>query len=119
MTQPSADPNSPLTSAAGEYGTLPEKQTVPRAEMWALYRCLKALSKVPQVEQPHHAQVHTDCSVVHKAFLKGPNTRHGPNGEIWDLIWDAYSIITAQGCRVTVHKLTSHAIEKGIAQAEH
>ena len=32
------------------------------------------------------------------------------------MIWEQYSILTAAGCKVSVHKVAAHAVEKGIVQ---
>ena len=91
---------------------------MPRAEiMWALYRALLFLAgQARDEEEPFDTAIWTDSAVVMKAFAKGPNTRHGPNGEIWDMIWENFSILATAGCRVSVHKVAAHAVEKGIAQ---
>ena len=104
----------PLWHTAGEYGTLPDQQTVPRAEMWALYRALKALAECP--EDHFQSEIYSDSEVVCRAFAKGPSTRNGPNGEIWDLIWAQHSKLSSKGCNIRLHKVKAHAVEKGLQQ---
>ena len=109
-----SDEYYPLWHTAGEYGTLPGTQTVPRAEMWALYRALKALAECPDTD--FESDVYSDSEVVCRAYAKGPNTRHGPNGEIWDLIWECHGRLNAKGAHVRLHKVKAHAVEKKLQQ---
>ena len=62
--------------------------------MWALCRALLFLaSQVRNEGEAFDTAIWSDSAVVLKAFAKGPNTRHGPNGEVWDMIWEQYSIL--------------------------
>jgi len=62
------------------YGTVPDGQTVPRAELFAFAQLL--LQPFPA------AIVWTDHYNLVGGFQAGPNNYHDANQDIWDLVWE-------------------------------
>ena len=68
--QPAQSATYPAWPMAGQYGTSPGKQTVPRAEMRALLQLLTKLEEDGHTN--FNARVYTDSALVFKGYNKGP-----------------------------------------------
>lgn len=101
------------SSYCGRRGTIPGRQTVPRAETYALLQFLRFAQDSILIGV---VTVYTDNKGVYDRWHRGPKTCHDGNGALWDVIWDSYRTIQSRGGEIQLRKVVSHAVEKGIDQ---
>ena len=89
------------------WGTLGEGiQTVPRAELYAVYMAIKHSTGT--------TTIYSDCKYVVDGFHKGKGlTIHGSHGDLWSLLWEACQARTGQ---VTVVKVKAHTDEDAVQE---
>ena len=106
----------------GQRGTMredgPEAQTIPRAELEAIYHALRALRGAPQI---HEVIIYSDGKAVVDGFSKGRElTLMGDMGALWYEVWEIYNTITNSGdvC-IRVHKVKGHCSDPAITPVTH
>ena len=73
----------------------PESQTVPRAELEAIYHALRAIQHAPWIVD---VNIDSDCKAVVDSFSKGREvTLLGDMGALWYEVWELYRSITSSG----------------------
>ncbi len=104
---PEADGNgTKLGDFALLMGQVPGKQTVPRAEIWAL---VLAASAAPAGQD---FEVGIDASYVTNGCSRADLVACGLNGDLWCTL---FNVVADRGGRVVVKKVESHLAEKGAA----
>ena len=111
-----------LIAHYGQRGTMrdpgPESQTVPRAELEAVYHALRAVATAPWLEE---VCIYSDCKAVVDGFTKGRElTLMGDMGALWYEVWDLHRSITCSGAvRLTVNKLKGHCSDPAVTSVVH
>lgn len=98
---------------AGQWGTLPYLQTVPRSEIYALCKALLAL-KAAAFQGA--VIIHTDSGLVMTGWQRGPKyTQDTEIGDAWDSVWKVYNDIYYD-VQIIFKKVTSHVAECDLAR---
>ena len=99
----------------GQYGSLQEEQvsqTVPRAELTALERCLDHLQHIAWVGE---TTIYSDASIVVDGIHKGwQHCSASELSEYWRRIFTKIFNIAAGGGQVTVLKIKGHITEEEV-----
>ena len=95
-----------------------ESQTVPRAELEAIYHALRAVRNAPWIQD---VNIYSDCKAVVDGFSKGRElTLMGDMGALWYEVWEIYRGITNSGeVEIRVHKAKGHSGDPAITPITH
>ena len=98
---------------SGTCGNLLGPQTVPRAELEAIYHALRVLKAATWIQD---VKIYSDCKAVVDGFAKGRElTLMGDMGALWYEVWEIYRRITSSGDRVIlVHMGKGHCSDPAI-----
>ena len=90
----------------GQYASIPGRQTVPRAEMYALIILFRFLTTL---ESGGLLNVYTDNKAVYDGFVarKRPATDH--INILWEEVWLLWNQVREQGWVVVLFKVKGHA----------
>ena len=102
--RPDADKGFCLEELACIGGKVPDKQTVPRAELWG------AIQTIIRADPTIDLEVGIDASYVTNGVNKRNVLLKGPNGDLWSILFD---IIDLRQGTTTLTKVKSHLDEKG------
>ena len=92
---------------------VPGKQTVPRAEVWAMRQLLLLVPDCPLTAYTDASYVHAGCCGKRAKMLQGLN------GDLWDLLYQALDArrVPASVCKVKAHLGGKHAADGTIELA--
>ncbi len=96
-----------IEEVAAVMGQVPGKQTVPRAEIWALVLAVGASPKL------HDIEVGVDASYVVGGCTKEALMACSINGDLWSSL---FGLVAGRGGTVSVRKVESHLVDKGVAR---
>ena len=87
-----------------------ESQTVPRAELEAVYHARRDLETAPWIEE---VLIYSDCKAVVDGFAKGRElTLLGDMGALWYEVWAIHARVVCSGDRsVRVCKVKGHCTD--------
>ena len=96
----------------------PESQTVPRAELEAIYHVLRAIQHAPWILD---VNIYSDCKAVVDGFSNGREVAlFGVMGALWYEVREPHRGITSSGAiTITVHKVKGHCGDPAITPVTH
>ena len=97
----------------GARGSLEGKQTVPRAELTAIFECLDDLKQCPNLIE---ITLYSDCKMAVDSFAKGKvYAQRTACGAIWADIWEILKELEGRGVTLSILKVKAYADDDQLA----